>query len=44
MDETVLDWTVPNWITVLLMVFLGFTVVGFGLRAVAKYTGAKAAE
>jgi len=28
MEETVLDWTVPNWITVCLMVFLGFAVLG----------------
>lgn len=28
MDETVLDWTVPNWITVVLMVLLGFAVIG----------------
>ena len=28
MEETVLDWTVPNWITVVLMVFLGFAILG----------------
>jgi hypothetical protein len=31
-EETVLDWTVPNWITVVLMVILGFAIIG----AVAK--------
>ena len=28
MEETILDWTVPNWITVILMVVLGYAVLG----------------
>jgi hypothetical protein len=28
MNETVLTWTVPNWLTVLLMVVVGFAVLG----------------
>ncbi len=36
MEETVLDWTVPNWITVVLMVVLGFAVIGFGAKALTK--------
>lgn len=36
--ETVLDWTVPNWITVFLMVILGFAVLGFVGKALAKVT------
>lgn len=36
MEETVLDWTVPNWITVCLMVFLGFAVLGFVGKAASK--------
>lgn len=39
MDETVLDWTVPNWITVVLMVILGFAVIGAGARFLAKVRG-----
>jgi hypothetical protein len=27
-DETILSWTPANWITVLLMVILGFAVLG----------------
>jgi hypothetical protein len=39
MDETVLDWTVPNWITVVLMVILGFAVIGAGVHLFAKMRG-----
>lgn len=27
-EDTILTWNVPNWITVLLMVVLGFAVLG----------------
>lgn len=36
MEETVLDWTVPNWITVVLMVILGFAVLGLVGKGFAK--------
>lgn len=36
MDETVLDWTVPNWITVVLMVILGFAIIGAVAKMLAK--------
>lgn len=36
MEETVLDWTVPNWITVVLMVILGFAVLGLLGKGIAK--------
>lgn len=36
MEETVIDWTVPNWITVCLMAFLGFAVVGLITKAIVK--------
>lgn len=39
MEETVLDWTVPNWITVVLMVILGFAVIGAGVHFLAKVRG-----
>lgn len=39
MEETVLDWTVPNWITVVLMVILGYAVLGFASRALSKARG-----
>jgi hypothetical protein len=29
MEETILSWNVPNWITVLLMVGIGFGIIGF---------------
>jgi hypothetical protein len=28
MDETVLEWTVENWITVVLMASIGFAIIG----------------
>lgn len=28
MNETILTWNVPNWITVVLMAILGFAVIG----------------
>jgi hypothetical protein len=28
-QETIISWTPANWITVLLMVALGFTILGF---------------
>ena len=37
MEETVLDWTVPNWITVVLMVILGFAAIGLVTKTFAKY-------
>lgn len=27
-EETILSWNVPNWITVILMVVLGFAIIG----------------
>jgi len=36
MDETVISWTVPNWITVVLMVILGFAVLGLLGKGIAK--------
>lgn len=44
MGENIIDWNVENWITVFLMAFLGFMVLGLvsqGLRRATspKYTG-----
>lgn len=36
MNETVITWTPQNWITVFLMVFIGFAVIGLGLRIFSK--------
>jgi hypothetical protein len=41
-EETVLTWTVPNWITVLLMVILGFAVIGCAAKMIGSL-GTKAA-
>lgn len=41
--ETILSWTPANWITVLLMVFLGFTILGFSAKVWQNYSAKKAA-
>lgn len=32
MAESILTWNVTNWVTVLLMVAVGFTVIGLGMK------------
>jgi uncharacterized membrane protein YczE len=32
-EETIISWTPANWVTVLIMVALGFTILGFGVKA-----------
>jgi hypothetical protein len=39
MDETIISWNVPNWITIVLMAFLGFAVVGFATKLLLKAKG-----
>lgn len=31
-EETIISWTPANWITVILMVALGFTILGFAIK------------
>ena len=31
-EETIISWTPANWITVILMVALGFTIIGAAAR------------
>ena len=38
-EETILTWNVANWITVLLMVVLGFAVVGMARKIWQQKTG-----
>jgi len=35
-EETVLTWTVANWITVIIMVALGFFIMGFAVKTLSK--------
>lgn len=42
MEETILDWNVPNWITVCLMAILGFAVLGLIGKGIAKARGTDA--
>jgi len=38
-EETILSWTPANWITVLLMVVLGFAVLGMISKLVMRKQG-----
>jgi hypothetical protein len=42
-DENILTWNVSNWITVILMAAIGFTLLGFVKNYVAKKHLAQAA-
>jgi hypothetical protein len=39
MSETILTWNVTNWITVVLMAFLGFLILGTAATLFKKATG-----
>lgn len=41
-DETILSWTPANWITVLLMVVLGFALLGMVTKIWQQKTAAVA--
>jgi len=36
MDETIITWNATNWITVVIMAFLGFMVLALGAQLVRK--------
>lgn len=36
MNETILTWNVPNWITVVLMAVLGFAAIGLVGNVIVK--------
>jgi len=31
-EETIISWTPANWITIIIMVALGFTILGFATK------------
>lgn len=33
-EETILSWNAPNWITVLIMVFLGLALIGATVKVI----------
>lgn len=41
-SETIITWNVPNWITVLIMVTLGFFIIATGAQAWRKWRGGSA--
>lgn len=43
MNESVISWTPANWITVLLMVGIGFAVIGTGVKIIQQKRQAAAA-
>jgi hypothetical protein len=42
-DETILSWNVANWVTVIIMVVLGFAVLGMVAQIVKQKRAAAAA-
>jgi hypothetical protein len=40
-EETIISWTPANWVTVLIMVALGFTILGFGVKLWQQRQAAK---
>jgi hypothetical protein len=36
MEETIITWNIPNWITIVLMAILGFAVLGMAGKALSK--------
>lgn len=44
MNETILTWNVRNWLTVVLMVTLGWLLVMLAWHYVGKLTGGKIAS
>lgn len=42
-DETIISWTPANWITVILMVALGFTIIGFVTKIIQQRRAQQAA-
>lgn len=43
-EETILSWTPANWITVLIMVILGFAILGMVARIWQLKTGTPGAS
>ncbi len=39
-EETILTWNAANWITVIIMVFLGFAIVGMVGKLIMQRGGA----
>jgi hypothetical protein len=35
-EQTIISWNAANWITVLIMVALGFTIIGFVTKIVQQ--------
>jgi hypothetical protein len=36
-EETILNWNVTNWVTVVLMALVGFAILAFAQKAYSKY-------
>lgn len=42
-EQTILTWNMTNWITVLVMVALGFFIIGLGAQVLRNRKGDQAA-
>lgn len=39
MSESIITWNVPNWLTIVLMAFVGFAVFGVAINAAKRMNG-----
>lgn len=39
MEQTYIDWNVPNWVSVVLMAAVGYMLIGFFQKLIAKKQG-----
>lgn len=39
MEETIITWNATNWITVVVMVAIGFTILSVAAQMLRKYRG-----
>lgn len=44
MNETIITWNVPNWLTITIMAFVGFAVFGLAINAAKRMQGTKNAN
>ncbi len=44
MDKAYIQWNMPNWITITLMAFIGFSVFALGKRVAKNFGGEAESE
>jgi hypothetical protein len=39
MDESIITWNIPNWLTVVLMAAVGFAIISLAAQTYNKFAG-----